>query len=137
MMGLLARREHSRQELFSKMSARGFDPELIEANIIDFIEQGWQSDDRYARMLVRNRVIKCHGPLKIKNELKQKGISETRIQQCMQEKVNWAELARDALDKRFANKPSSPKEKAKQYRFLQQRGFTYEQIKQASNPRCN
>jgi len=133
MMGLLARREHSKQELYNKMHVKGFDSNLIHSNIEDFINQGWQSDSRYAEMLLRSRIIKCHGPVKIKNELKSNGVSTEIIEQCFQTDINWIELATDALNKRFSHSPTNPVERNKQYRFLQQRGFTYEQINKAAS----
>ncbi len=133
MMGLLARREHSRQELFNKMHIKGFDVSLINSNIDDFINRDWQSDERYAEMLIRSRIIKCHGPVKIENELKIKGVSTEIIQHNILSKNDWVKLATEALNKRFSSNPSNEKERNKQYRFLQQRGFTYEQIRRASN----
>jgi len=138
MMGLLARREHSRQELFLKMQQRGYDPDLIDTNLDDFIKRDWLSDSRYAEMLLRSRILKHHGPVKIKLELKQKGVSELIIQQCFDsfsEDIElhnlWPKLAAMALKKKFSSQPADQKERVKQYRFLQQRGFEHDQIRQA------
>ena len=133
MMGLLARREHSRQELFQKTQIKGFDPELINDNIDDFIEHDWQSDIRYAAMLLRSRILKCHGPIKIKMELKNKGVSGDIIDQCLQTKEDWNELALTALSRKFSAPSRDIIESNKQYRFLQQRGFSTDQIKWAKN----
>ncbi len=151
MMGLLARREHSRQELFQKMQQKGYTPDLINSNLDDFIEHDWLSDSRYAEMLLRSRLLKHHGPVKIKMELKQKGVSELIIQQCFDsfsyendtignQLMNnnplelqdlWPILASEALEKKFSTKPADQKERIRQYRFLQQRGFDHDQIRQA------
>jgi len=85
MMGFLARREHSRQELFQKMQVKGYCPKHINSNLDDFIDRDWLSDSRYAEMLLRSRILKNHGPVKIKMELKQKGVSELIIQQCFEQ----------------------------------------------------
>jgi len=130
-MGLLARREHSRLELLQKMQIRGFDNQLIDTNIDNFIEHSWQSDRRYAEKLVRNRTLKQHGPLKIKMELKQKGVDEKIIEDCMDDGVYWHEIAKQALNKKFSSIAANQNEKNKYYRFLQQRGFSTEQIKLA------
>ncbi len=151
MMGLLARREHSRQELFQKMQQKGYPHDLINTNLDDFFERDWLSDSRYAEMLLRSRLLKHHGPVKIKMELKQKGVSELIIQQCFDsfsfenegignQLMNnnplelqdlWPKLATEALKKKFSSKPSDQKERVRQYRFLQQRGFQHDQIRQA------
>ncbi|MCP4413904.1 MAG: regulatory protein RecX [Gammaproteobacteria bacterium] len=151
MMGLLARREHSRQELFQKMQQKGYPPDLINNSLDDFIECDWLSDSRYAEMLLRSRLLKYHGPVKIKMELKQKGVSELIIQQCFDafsyknggidiQLMNnnnvelhdlWPKLATEALNKKFSSKPVDQKERIRQYRFLQQRGFQHDHIRQA------
>ena len=130
-MGLLARREHSKLELFQKVSKKQFDTDLIKENIDDFIEHDWQSDQRYGEMVVRSRILKCHGPVKIGRELQQKGVSSNIIEQAINVDVDWCELAEAALKKRFSSHGESQNEVARQYRFLLQRGFTNEQIKTA------
>ncbi|MCP3673579.1 MAG: regulatory protein RecX [Gammaproteobacteria bacterium] len=130
-MGLLARREHSRLELFQKVSKKQFNTDLISENIDDFIEHDWQSDLRYGEMVVRSRILKCHGPVKISRELQQKGISSDIIEDIINIDVDWSELAETALKKRFPSHGESQNEIAKQYRFLLQRGFTNEIIKAA------
>jgi len=131
MMGLLARREHSKQELLQKMLVKGFDIDMININIDDFIKHDWQSDNRFAEMLLRSRQLKCHGPVKIKMELKHKGVSEDIIYQCMEQPYNWSELASMAFTKKYSVVAVNQNEKNKQYRFLLQRGFTLEHIKKA------
>ena len=131
MMGLLARREHSRQELFQKTQIKGFDAVLINSNIDNFIAHDWQSDSRYAAMLLRSRILKNHGPIKIKMELQSKGVSSDIIEHCMEDKDDWNEIALTALTKKFTVPYLNQNESNKQYRFLQQRGFSNEQIKWA------
>jgi len=131
LMGLLARREHSKLELFQKVSKKQFDTDLINENVDDFIERDWQSDQRYGEMLVRSRIAKCHGPVKIGRELQQKGVSSNIIEQVINVDVDWCVLAEVALKKRFSSYGENQNEVAKQYRFLLQRGFTNEQIKTA------
>jgi regulatory protein len=131
MMGLLARREHSRLELHQKMKQRGFESELINPNLDDFTEHDWQSDERYSEMLLRSRILKCHGPVKIAMELKNKGLSSNIIECCLSREINWTALAIDALQKKYSQPPSDQNERNKHYRFLVQRGFTSEQVKSA------
>ncbi len=131
LMGLLARREHSRLELFQKVSKKQFNTDLINENIEDFIEHDWQSDQRYGEMIVRSRIAKFHGPLKISRELQQKGVSSDIIDDVINIEVDWSELACTAFKKRFLSHGGSQNEVAKQYRFLLHRGFTNEHIKTA------
>ena len=131
MMGLLARREHSRLELLQKMTIKGFDKVLINENVDDFINRDWQSDLRYSEMLVRSRIMKQHGPVKISIELRQKGLPPDLIAKSMAIDTNWSELALAALNKKFPAIAANQAERSKQYRFLQTRGFNHQQIKWA------
>ncbi len=135
MMGLLARREHSKLELYQKMRVKGFDKEMIQFNVDEFAQSDWQSNQRYCEMILRSRVIKKHGPVKIKMELRQKGVSDIDIERCFDrsenEQIDWVMLCQSAWKKKYRGIAQSQNEKAQQYRFLQQRGFTVDQIKSA------
>lgn len=128
-MGLLARREHSRFELIQKMMQRGYDEHLISRNVEEFKEKGWQSNQRYAEMLIRSRIIKNHGPIKIRMELKSKGLTDELINSSLTKEINWFELCQSAWTKKYSGQADNLNDKNKQIRFLQQRGFTLEQIK--------
>ena len=133
MIGLLARREQSCLELLHKMQKKGFDDDLIEENISDFTERGWQSDQRYAVMIVRSRILKQHGPTKITFELKQKGVSSHIIDRALDIDFDWQSLALEAKEKKFSSQILNQKDKEKLYRFLQQRGFNSQHIRFAMN----
>ncbi len=66
-----------------------------------------------------------HGPVRIRQELKQKGINETVISQALEEaNPDWFALAESTRIKKFGDaSPEGRKEKARQIRFLQYRGF--------------
>ncbi|MBU1629126.1 MAG: recombination regulator RecX, partial [Gammaproteobacteria bacterium] len=66
---LLARREHSKFELRQKFKVRQFDEESIETTLSFLASNGWQSDERFVEALVRERIARGYGPLKILNEL--------------------------------------------------------------------
>ncbi|SVA61312.1 uncharacterized protein METZ01_LOCUS114166, partial [marine metagenome] len=53
---MLARREHSRVELRSKLSARGFAEELIETLLESLQDERAQSDQRFAESLLSSRL---------------------------------------------------------------------------------
>ena len=91
---------------------------------------GMQNDARFTEAYVRNRVAKGYGPLRISRELYERGISEERAAQVLAAmEMDWDELARAVRQKKFGLQvPTDIKEQAKQSRFLQYRGFTYQQI---------
>ena len=76
---MLARREHSRVELRSKLSARGFAEELIETLLESLQDERAQSDQRFAESLLSSRLRAGYGPLRIRMELKEKGVDSELV----------------------------------------------------------
>ena len=52
---LLARREHGFRELQAKLAAKGFDTQVLEQQLLRLVEQGLQSDSRYASAIIREQ----------------------------------------------------------------------------------
>lgn len=76
---LLARREHSARELTFKLAARGFNRNQIDSAIARLQHEDYQSDERFTEVLVRSRISRREGPLKIRARLFDKGISDQLI----------------------------------------------------------
>ncbi len=125
-MALLSRREHLRQELNQKLARRFDDPALIAQTLNELIEEKLLSDQRYCDSYVRMRSGRGYGPERIRLELRQKGADNDRIQLAFETcDTDWYELARDTRLKKFGPAiPEDFKEKSKQLRFLQYRGFS-------------
>ncbi|HET8705765.1 MAG TPA: regulatory protein RecX, partial [Pseudomonadales bacterium] len=126
---LLARREHSRSELKRKLK-KADDGSLGE--VLDQLEEkGYQSDRRYCEVLVRSRISSGHGPLKIRFELKQKGVDAALIDEVISEQSpDWTALARRARERRFGESlPEDRQEVLKQLRYLVGRGFEQSQLR--------
>ncbi len=123
---ILARREHTRLELTRKLKAKDFTDSEIEEVLVILAEEGLQSDERYTESYVHMRRNRGYGPLKIKLELQQRGVSSELVEAYVEfnDKI-WLETARLAYEKKFAGKLlETAKERAKRMRFLQSRGFT-------------
>lgn len=130
---LLARREHARRELVAKLRGRGFGAELIET-VLDQLEgERLLSDARYAEVYVRSRIGSGHGPLRIRAELRERGIDEAFVERELAgQDPDWFALAARVRRRRFGDTVPEPfKERARQMRFLQYRGFDGEQIRAA------
>ncbi len=124
-MNLLAQREFSRKELFRKLGHLSQDNELIE-EVLNRLEcDRLLSDDRFVEGFIRSRIQKGHGPMRISQDLRQKGVDSEAISLALEAAdADWYELAENARIKKFGETaPSEPKEKARQIRFLQYRGF--------------
>ena len=132
-MDFLARREHGEQEITQKLIARGFDTDIVEAAISTLISDGLLSDSRFAEAFVYSRFKKGSGPQKIHAELRQRGIDDSLISASMEAIGEvWLERVREVREKKFGQEsPRDFKERSRQMRFLQQRGFTSEQIRGA------
>lgn len=120
---LLAKREHSKQELKSKLVLYGADPDELEPLLAELTGNNYQSDERMAGMLVRANMRKGRGPARIQQELKKHHI-EQELAETDLEEVNWLQQAMELRIRKFGEAlPTEQKEKARQVRFLQYRGF--------------
>jgi regulatory protein len=132
-MDYLARREHGRSELLEKVTRFGFDADVADDAVAQLVDDGLQSDVRFAEAFVRSRINQGKGPAKIRADLREKGVNdgvtEDGIRQADQD---WYALAVEVRLKKFgAERPADFKEKARQMRFLQSRGFEQDQIQAA------
>jgi len=127
---LLTRREHSAQELSQKLIAKGYDAELMPSLLQDLMQEGLQSDSRFAESYMRFRREKGFGPIHILQELQQRGISADVISAIVDVRDKmWLEYLESARKKRFGGElPQDLKDRAKQTRFLANRGFSQNQI---------
>jgi regulatory protein len=132
---MLARREHSRSELQDKLLKKGC-PEAIATETVKRLEQErFVSDDRFMESLIQARRSRGYGPLRIQKELQEKGVTAEAIERWLDVSGReWLEDIRRVQRKKFgARLPKSYPERARQARFLQYRGFTYDQIQKVLN----
>ena len=132
-LALLARREHSAQELKSKLLDRGYESTAVEGVLSSLEGQKLLSDARFVQEFVAARVRRGSGPMKIREELRGRGVTGELVAQALAGlKAGSAEGAAAARRKRFgAGLPGDMQERARQARFLQQRGFSMDDIRKA------
>ncbi len=132
---LLSIREHSRQELRQKLAVRGYSTEEVEPVINEISERNWQNDERYAELFVRQRIEKGYGPVRIRYELQQRGIREFDIDALADENYNgWINSLKAVYLKKYDNQTGLNQTVwLKRSKFLQQRGFYTDTIKQLFN----
>ena len=132
-MDYLARREHSHAELVQKMTKAGFDP-AVSADAIDKLcAEGLQSDRRFVESFIQSRINQGKGPARIRADLGQRGLSDGLVGEMLDEAgADWYALATAARQRKFgAEDPVDFKEKARQMRFLQYRGFESDHVQAA------
>lgn len=122
---LLARREHSAQELSRKLIAKGHSQPGVKAVLAKLQNLDLQSDQRFCEMYVRNRVNKGYGPIRIRQDLYQRGLDDELIDaELTFPAERWVELARSIRGKRFSDaQPIGRDAWNTQARFLARRGF--------------
>lgn len=131
-LGLLARREHSRQELQHKIIRKlseSVSQSSLTAVLDQLEEQGLLSDDRFTEAYVNMRARKGYGPVRIAMELAEKGISDQLAQSHLAGQ-DWSSILRQAWKKKFRDLPADYPEKMRQMRFLQFRGYHTDAIRQ-------
>lgn len=140
----LSRQELSQKELRQKLLDKDQNGEKVEALLIEFAEKGYQSDERCAYMLIREAIRKGRGKRHILESFREHGISlpdsldeliakadidslkdGTVLDDAADDaEIDWLKLAVEARSKKYGDTPpKDPKDKARQLRFLQYRGF--------------
>jgi len=130
---LLSRREHSTEELKRKLAAKGH-PEASIATVLDKLgKKKWVSDERFTANYVHHHARRGQGPVRIRAELRQQGVTDSQIQQEIAGgEQDWNSRAAEVRRRKFGvDLPKTAAERAKQARFLQYRGFNSDQIRAA------
>jgi regulatory protein len=128
---LLTNREHSRAELRRKLQARSEDTILLD-QVLDSLESGgYLSDERFAEQYVSYRKKKGFGPVRIRIELQERGISSDLVNAYADPSDDqWFEWLGECCRRKFGDSlPVDFKAQAKCARFLEYRGFPSELIR--------
>ena len=127
-LAMLTRREHSQFELRQKLAELGGESSIIDTILDEFSTQNWQNDRRFTEIFIRYSARKGQGALNIRQELKQRGITDKEMVEELLAEHDWFDLAQQTRSKKFGEElPTERKEQARQLRFLQYRGFSSEQ----------
>ena len=125
-MRLLARREHTRRELQTKLGRHVEDPAEIRRVLDDFAARGWLSEARAAEQLVRAKRGRF-GAARIRQTLTEKGVPHDLIASSLETlKESELDTARSVWARKFKTAPANQAERARHVRFLQARGFSVE-----------
>ncbi len=135
-MDFLARREYGFEELTKKLADKGYRRSVVEDELARLSDEGLQSDSRFAEAFVQSRINQGKGPVRIRADLAGRGIRDGVIEAALEGAAcDWFELAGRERDKKFGRMaPADFREKARQMRFLQYRGFESDHIRAAVGP---
>jgi regulatory protein len=127
----LSAREHSRLELRRKLTRYAEDGDDVEA-LLDFLEKNnWLSQERFAESLIHRKAAR-YGNSRVVAELQTHGLKGEALAEL---KANLAESetarAREVWRRKFGTVAQDVAERAKQMRFLLQRGFSPRAVRAA------
>jgi len=127
-LSILARREHSRVELARKLAPHATERDDVEALLDALVTKGWLSEARYAEQVIRSKARRF-GPLKVAHFLREKGVDGEAIAAGLRAAgADGASSIEAVWKSRFRAQPANDRERARQTRFLQARGFPFEEI---------
>jgi len=132
-MDFLARREYGQNELIKKLADKGYVFKVAQQAVQQLTEDNLQCDDRFAEAFVQSRINQGKGPVRIRLDLSQRGVSDAIIEMAIDESAaDWHGLAKGVRLRKFGGaEPADFKAKAKQMRFLQYRGFEQSHVQAA------
>lgn len=129
----LARRDLPSGELRERLGARGFGPEATAVALAALAAEGVLNDERYAHNYVAYHGARGRGPIRIGADLRAHGLPQELIEAVLASGPDWRAAAAAARARRFGKAaPASWREKARQARFLQYRGFSADHIRAAT-----
>ncbi|HGJ5877311.1 MAG TPA: regulatory protein RecX [Arsenophonus sp.] len=96
-------------------------------------DNNYLNDAEFITYLFNKHIKKSHGPTRIKQEIRQKRFPQTLTEQEVEKgNIDWYVLAKEARVRKFGETlQSDSKEKNKQIRYLQYKGYTMEMIFEA------
>jgi regulatory protein len=126
---LLARREHSRAELGRKLAAHAGPEDDLQALLDDLSRRELLSDERYAESRA-HALSRKFGAARIAHELRAKGLDKGLAESAAAgARATEIERARAVWLRKFRAAPTTREERARQMRFLQSRGFSFDAIR--------
>lgn len=131
-MDYLARREHTRQELLTKLASKGMDRERSQQVIEELSSEGLQSDERFAEIWLRTRLARNPGgKVVLAAEMAGKGVSkeaaEAAINAAMPDEESQHAVLEAAVEKLSRLRGIT---REKMLRRLLRRGFGYREVVQ-------
>jgi regulatory protein len=135
-LALLAGRDFGRTELARRLAKRGYPAAVVTAVVEGLVAERLLSETRFVEQFIRQHAGRGHGPMRIRAELRERGVPEAEIEAGLEAAAeDWAAIARDTRRRKFGvSPPDDYRERARQARFLQYRGFSADHIRAALGP---
>lgn len=131
---LLTQRGHSAAELMTKLRRAGIPERTAEATINECRRLGFINDELFARDCAAMLAARGCGRLKIRADLKRRGVAEQSAEAIAELEESELERAIEAAQfkRRLLNREKDPRKlREKLWRFLLGRGFTPDIVRDA------
>lgn len=143
---ILAMRDHSEAEFrrklvqsgeraarFAKSEAPPEPPTTEELDRVVYwcYQHGWLDDAHFAERYLAGRSRKGYGPQRIRQELGQKGVEKSLIDEALSAaEIDWQSQAFNLAERKFGHPlPTAWEQKVKVQRYLMTKGFYMEDIR--------
>jgi regulatory protein len=128
----LARRDLASEDLRRKLLEKGYDSGVVAPLIEALRAEKLVDDERYVENFVAYHAARGQGPVRVRLQLRQKGLEGTLVEERLSAYPDWMLHLREVQRKKFgAAQPANYSEKHRQARFLRYRGFTSAQVRSA------
>ncbi len=128
----LARRDHSSEELRRKLLDKGYEAGVVAAVLERLLAEHLLDDPRYIDQFVAYHAARGHGPLRVRAQLRQVGLTGELVEAGIAAYADWPAQIQAARKKKFGSAlPTQYPDKQRQAKFLAYRGFTSAQIRHA------
>ena len=123
----LAKQERTESGLYKELIKHDCPPEIAKSALEHAVSNSWVSDERYCLRYCERQLCKGYGPIKITEDLRDKGPTTTAIIKAIAEVefATWEHAAMVALEKKFGRDyRAAPR--AQVIGYLERRGFNDE-----------
>ncbi|MBK8018718.1 MAG: recombination regulator RecX [Betaproteobacteria bacterium] len=129
-LSMLARREYARAELKKKLETHAGQDDDVDGLLDELERSGYLSDARFGEQLARRHGGR-HGALKLEQALRSRGVTESVVESVVAAaREDEPARALAVLRRKYAAPPEGMDEWARQARYLRNRGFGLDVIRQ-------
>ena len=134
--GMLSRRPLSAAMLERKLLEKEFPPDAAAYAVERMRVLHAIDDTAYGELLLRSYARKGYGALRIRQEMRQRGVPQDVATALLEQFEPDPEILEALLDKKLRGDVSDRREREKAMAALQRRGFTFSQIREAMADYC-
>ena len=124
---LLGKNLKTKHQMKKYLVDKGYSEQIVNYVLEKLCEYNYINDENYAKLYVRS-IKNKFGKIKIRNELKLKGVSDKNIDLALADFESEEEVIFNLANKWLKDKPASYENLSKLYRFLLSKGFDYEEV---------